>query len=229
MKHAIIIGEHDILKFFLIEKGYIIHCKNPDSNFISILSEINSKNPSVIEIYNLTMSNYILDVISILNYNIKYISNNDFNLTFFREKYNIFVCNGVKINKFEKIMTDINNLIKKKQKTIKVKNLDKLYHWCSNKDYVKGLWLALQHDFPEDYIFSSNEKRSVREFIEKVCGIYGICIKWKGTGINEVGFDSKTNNILVRVNYPTANFELDWNHEMKFDKFVEEKFFDTLF
>ena len=46
-------------------------------------------------------------------------------------------------------------------------NIDSLRDWGHAKDYVEGMWRILQADDPDDFVLSTNEYHSVREFIEK--------------------------------------------------------------
>ena len=61
------------------------------------------------------------------------------------------------------------------------------------------MWLILQHDKPDDYVLSTNEFHSVREFLEKAFGLKGFNIKWKGEGVNEIGYDDKTGRELIFI------------------------------
>ena len=51
----------------------------------------------------------------------------------------------------------------------------------------------------DDYVLSTNEFHSVREFIEKSFALKDLNIKWRGEGIDEVGYDETTGKILIRV------------------------------
>ena len=99
------------------------------------------------------------------------------------------------------------------------------------------MWLMLQQDKPDDYVLATGEQHSVREFIEKSFKIKGFMVKWKGTGINEIGYDEKTGRKLVKIDpkyfRPTevetllgdaskANEKLGWNPHHSFDKLVKE-------
>jgi len=99
------------------------------------------------------------------------------------------------------------------------------------------MWLMLQHDFPEDYVLSMNEMHSVREFVEKAFKLKGFDILWKGTGVNEVGFDKSTGIVLIKVSpkyfrpaevdlligdSTKAREELNWFPKTTFDELVKE-------
>lgn len=77
--------------------------------------------------------------------------------------------------------------------------MDAKRDWGHAKDYVYGAWLMLQHNTPDDYVLSTNEFHSVREFIEKAFKLCGFIIKWKGSGLDEIGYDEKIGRELVFV------------------------------
>lgn len=57
----------------------------------------------------------------------------------------------------------------------------------------------LQQEKADDYILSTNEYHTVREFVEKSFALKGYNIKWKGTGINEIGYDENTGHELIFI------------------------------
>jgi len=70
---------------------------------------------------------------------------------------------------------------------LKVGNLTALRDWSHAKDIVKSMYMILQHDKPEDFVVSSGEMHSVREFIEICFSLVGKTIEWSGEGLNEIG------------------------------------------
>jgi len=165
----------------------------------------------------------------------------------YRESYNLFACNGILFNHesprrdeifvTRKITIGLNNIIKGKQEFIVLGNLDARRDWGHAKDYVKGMWLILQQNIPDDFVLSSNETHSVREFVEKAFAIRGITIKWRGTGLNEIGFDYKTGRELIKVSEEyfrpaevdlllgdasKARTQLGWEPQISFDNLIEE-------
>ncbi len=60
-------------------------------------------------------------------------------------------------------------------------------------------WLMLQQDTPEDFVIASGKQYSVRDFVTIAAKELGIDIAWKGTGIDEKGFDTKTNKPIIAV------------------------------
>jgi GDPmannose 4,6-dehydratase len=80
-----------------------------------------------------------------------------------------------------------------------VGNLDARRDWGDAEDFVKGMWLMLQQDRPDDYVLATEVAHSVREFIELAFAAVGRRIAWQGSGKEEVGFDPGTGEDFVRV------------------------------
>jgi GDPmannose 4,6-dehydratase len=53
---------------------------------------------------------------------------------------------------------------------LRLGNLDAKRDWGYAKDYVRAMWLMLQHDTPEDFVISSGEMHTVREMCEIAFG-----------------------------------------------------------
>lgn len=62
------------------------------------------------------------------------------------------------------------------------------------------MWLMLQQEMPDDYVIATGETHSVREFVETAFRFTGIIIKWEGKGLDEVGKNASTDQVLVKVN-----------------------------
>jgi GDPmannose 4,6-dehydratase len=136
-----------------------------------------------------------------------------------------------------KITLGLNDIITGKSDKLILGNLDSLRDWGHAKDYVRGMWLMLQNDTPKDYVLATNEYHSVREFVEKAFTLRGFDIRWRGEGINEIGYDENTGRELVFIDEkyfrPTevdellgdaslAKAELGWEPIISFDELVRE-------
>jgi GDPmannose 4,6-dehydratase len=164
----------------------------------------------------------------------------------YRESYDMFACNGILFNHeserrgptfvTRKITRGLNMILKEERNTLTLGNLDAKRDWGYAGDFVKGMWLMLQQDKPEDYVLSTNEYHSVREFVEKAFGLKGFNIKWKGEGINEIGYDENTGRELINISEKyfrpaeveellgdstKAKTELGWKPEVSFDELVK--------
>ena len=165
----------------------------------------------------------------------------------YRESYDMFACNGILFNHesprrgptfvTRKITRGLNMILKGEREDLVLGNLDAKRDWGHAKDYVEGMWRILQADKPDDYVLSTNEFHSVREFIEKSFALKDLNIKLRGEGIDEVGYDETTGKILIRVSEKyfrpaeveellgdstKARTELGWTPEYSFDELVRE-------
>lgn len=127
----------------------------------------------------------------------------------YRESYGLFTCNGILFNHesknrhptfvTRKITTTLGRIIRGEADKLVVGNLDASRDWGHAKDYVRGMWLMMQQNQPDDFVLCSNETHTVREFIEKAFRLRGFDIKWKGTGVNEIGYDANTGRELIFI------------------------------
>ena len=85
------------------------------------------------------------------------------------------------------------------QKKLYLGNLDAKRDWGFAKDYVEAMWLILQQDNPEDFVVATGQTTTVRDFVDLAFKEVGIEIEWQGNGVDEVGIDKSTGNIVVAV------------------------------
>jgi len=165
----------------------------------------------------------------------------------YREAYGMHASNGILFNHegptrgetfvTRKITRGVAAIHHGFQKTLYMGNLDSLRDWGDARDYVKGMYLILQQDKPDDYVLATGEMHSVREFIERAFAEIGRSIAWRGKGVDEEGLDDKTGDVLVKVDpryfRPTevdlllgdpskARTMLGWKHEITFPMLVKE-------
>jgi len=164
----------------------------------------------------------------------------------YREAYGLFACNGILFNHespvrgetfvTRKVTRALARIKAGLQDCVYLGNLDALRDWGHAKDYVEMQWLMLQQEEPEDFVIASGEQHSVREFIELAAAKLGIQINWRGSGIEEEGFD-QDGRCLVRIDSryfrPTevdtllgdsskAKKKLGWAPKVTFEALVEE-------
>ena len=128
----------------------------------------------------------------------------------YRESYNMFVCSGILFNHeserrgkefvTRKITNAVANIKYGKQECLELGNMDSKRDWGHAKDYVKAMWLMLQHFKPDDYVIATGETRTVREFVETTFKYAGYDLRWQGNGVNETGIDTVTGKVLVKIN-----------------------------
>jgi GDPmannose 4,6-dehydratase len=169
----------------------------------------------------------------------------------YRESYGMFICNGIlfnhegerrgetfvtrKITKaFSKIKLHLDTQYTKFE-TLKLGNLYSKRDWGYAKDYVYGMWLMLQQDKPDDYVLSTNETHSIKEFVELAAKECDWDLTWIGEGENEKGV-TKDGIVVVEIDSryyrpaevdvllgdsTKARKELGWEPKVKFHDLVK--------
>ena len=127
----------------------------------------------------------------------------------YREAYSIFACNGILFNHesprrggnfvSKKIVSAVASIKRKELDFLYLGNLNAKRDWGYAPEYVEGMWMMLQHSKADDYVFATGKTNTVRRFVELAFKYVDIEIKWKGKGVNEVGFNSENNDVLVRI------------------------------
>lgn len=84
-------------------------------------------------------------------------------------------------------------------KPLDLGNLDARRDWGHAADYVRGMWLMMQQDEPDDYVLATGRSETVRWFVERAFAVIGITLEWRGQGLNECAYDPKTNRELIRI------------------------------
>ncbi len=165
----------------------------------------------------------------------------------YREAYGIYACNGILFNHESPLRgeTFVTRKITRALARIKLGiqtncllmgNLDAKRDWGHARDYVEMQWLMLQQSQAEDFVIATGKQYSVRQFIECATALLGIHITWKGTGLEEKGYDQHGKCIVAvdpRYFRPTevesllgdpskAKQKLGWTPKISFEQLVEE-------
>jgi GDPmannose 4,6-dehydratase len=165
----------------------------------------------------------------------------------YREAYGMHASNGILFNHespirgetfvTRKITRAVAGIHLGVQKTLYIGNLDSQRDWGHARDYVEGMWRIVQQDAPDDYVLATGESHSVREFIELAFLKVGRKIEWRGKGVDEVGIDSASGDVLIKIDSryfrPTevdlllgdaskARRVLGWKHTVAFPELVSD-------
>jgi len=165
----------------------------------------------------------------------------------YRDAYKIFAVNGILFNHegprrgetfvSRKITRAVSEIARNKREFFTLGNLNAKRDWGSAKDYIESMWLMLKAKKPSDYVIATGKSFSVKQFVEEAFKHINIKIGWRGKGLKEVGFDKKTNKILIKVDpvyfRPTdvnelrgdaskAKRELKWKPKTSFKELVKE-------
>ncbi|WP_460042543.1 GDP-mannose 4,6-dehydratase [Pseudomonas sp. S2_H01] len=170
----------------------------------------------------------------------------------YREAYGIYACNGILFNHespvrgetfvTRKITRALARIKLGLQECLYLGNLDALRDWGHAKDYVEMQWLMLQQEQPEDFVIATGKQFSVRDFVNAAAAEADISITWKGTGVDEKGYDSNGKCIVAvdeRYFRPTevetllgdptkAQQKLGWTPKITFEELVSEMMSEDL-
>jgi len=156
----------------------------------------------------------------------------------YREAYGMHASNGILFNHESPLRgeTFVTRKITRAAAAISLEQQDKLFlgnldakrDWGHAKEYVRGMWMMLQQDEPDDYVLATGETTEVRKFVEWAFEDVGINLEWKGTGVDEKGYCKSSGRCLIEVDpryfRPTevelllgdttkARTKLGWEHD----------------
>jgi GDPmannose 4,6-dehydratase len=165
----------------------------------------------------------------------------------YREAYGMHASNGILFNHESPLRgeTFVTRKITRGVAAIKLGYQDRLYlgnlnakrDWGHAREYVRGMWLMVQQDEPDDYVLATGKGHTVRAFVEKAFAEVGMEIVWRGKGLGEKGIEAGTGRVLVEIDQryfrPTevdvlvgdaskAHSRLGWTHETDFDTLCAE-------
>jgi len=184
----------------------------------------------------------------------------------YRESYNLYAIQGWLFNhegtrrgedfvtrKITKNVAKINKSIKNNEPVIPIElgNIYAKRDWSDAEDFIDGIWRMLNQEIynenyngtPEEFVFSSNETHTIKEFVELAFNCIGINGYWKNDStdlLNEKYFYKNKNNeeiLLVKINpsfyrlaevdilfgdSTRARHELKWEPKTIFESLVKK-------
>ena len=115
----------------------------------------------------------------------------------YRQSYGLFVCNGILYNHesprrgenfvTRKIARGVARIARGLDVDLVLGNLESRRDWGRAQDYVRAMWLMLQHKTADDYIVATGETHSVREFVEAAFAV--VDLPWKKYVKRDPSFD----------------------------------------
>lgn len=146
----------------------------------------------------------------------------------YREAFGLHASNGILFNHesprrgetfvTKKITKAVARIAQGRQNLLSLGNLDAKRDWGYARDYVECMWLILQQEKPDDYVIATGQVYTVRQFVEMAFSEIGVTLSWRGSGIDEQGFDSLTGELRVKVDpryFRPAEVELLWGDPTK--------------
>ncbi len=128
----------------------------------------------------------------------------------YRDHYGLYACSGILFNhesplrgsRFvtRKITHGMAQLARGGQQPIELGNLNAQRDWGFAGDYVRGMWLMLQQNRPEDFVLATGQLHSVRDFVEAAAAAVGFEVEWQQPDESlEQAVDRSSGRVLVQV------------------------------
>jgi GDPmannose 4,6-dehydratase len=146
----------------------------------------------------------------------------------YRESYDLFACSGILFNHesprrgkefvTRKISHAVASLKLGLQKELRLGNLDAKRDWGFAGDYVRAMWLMLQQKTPDDFVVSTGENHTVREFLEIAFRHVGM--NWKKYVVIDPALIRPAEVNTLLGNPGKARRKLGWKPQVSFPDLV---------
>jgi len=137
----------------------------------------------------------------------------------YREAYGIFASNGILFNHespmrgetfvTRKITRAAARIALGLQEKLFLGNLDSQRDWGHAIDYVKAMYLIVQHHKPDDFVVATGVTTKIRDFVIKTFAELGIQLEFKGTGNEEKAYVTLCNNPAYKLQKGQCILEVD--------------------
>jgi GDPmannose 4,6-dehydratase len=146
----------------------------------------------------------------------------------YRESYDLHASSGILFNHESprrglefvprKISYGVARIKLGQQKELRLGNLEAQRDWGFAGDYVRGMWMMLQQDQPDDYVLSTGATHTVREFCELAFDRVGL--NWEDHVVVDQKFFRPAEVDLLIGNPAKAERVLGWKPETSFEDLV---------
>ena len=149
----------------------------------------------------------------------------------YRESYDMFACSGILFNHesekrgiefvTRKISDGIARIKLGLSDHISLGNLDAKRDWGYAPDYVEAMWLMLQQNSPDDYVISTGNTYSIKEFLDIAFNYIGIS-DWEPYIKQDPKFMRPAEVDVLRGDFSKAHQKLGWSPKTSFVDLVEK-------
>jgi len=148
----------------------------------------------------------------------------------YRESYNMFACSGILFNHeserrgiefvTRKISDGVARIHLGLSDHITLGNLEAKRDWGYAPDYVEAMWLMLQQSSADDYVISTGETRSIKEFLDKAFKYIGIS-NWSSYIKQDIRFMRPAEVDVLKGDSSKAQQQLKWSPKTSFSDMVK--------
>lgn len=146
----------------------------------------------------------------------------------YREAYDMFAVSGILFNHesprrgFEFVTRKISHGVARIKaglaNELRLGNLDAKRDWGFAGDYVEAMWLMLQQETPDDFVVSTGETYSVKQFVEAAFSHVGL--DWSKYVVTDPSFFRPAEVNLLLGDCSKAKRQLNWQPKVKFNQLV---------
>ena len=147
----------------------------------------------------------------------------------YRESYDMFAVNGILFNHesplrgetfvTRKISKAVGRISQGIQTKLTLGNLDAFRDWGFAGDYVKGMYLMMQHEEPDDWVLSSDETHTVKEFVKIAFDC--VNLNWEDYVVTSKKYERPNEVEHLLGDSTKARTKLNWTPEVSFKGLVE--------
>lgn len=148
----------------------------------------------------------------------------------FKESYGMFCCNGILFNHespirgkefvTRKISDGVARIKLGLDDEIRLGNLDSKRDWGFAGDFVEAMWLMMQSKEPDNYIISTGETHSIRDFLDVAFNHVGIK-DWEKYVKIDPRFKRPAELFSLHGKSDKARKKLGWKPKVKFEELVK--------
>jgi len=147
----------------------------------------------------------------------------------YRESYDMFAVNGILFNHesplrgetfvTRKISKAVGRISQGIQTKLTLGNLNASRDWGFAGDYVKGMYLMMQHEDPDDWVLSSDETHTVKEFVKIAFDC--VNLNWEDYVVTSKKYERPNEVEHLLGDSTKARTKLNWTPEVSFKGLVE--------
>ena len=147
----------------------------------------------------------------------------------YRESYDMFAVNGILFNHesplrgetfvTRKISKAVGRISQGIQTKLTLGNLDAFRDWGFAGDYVKGMYLMMQNEEPDDWVLSSDETHTVKEFVKIAFDC--VNLNWEDYVVTSKKYERPNEVEHLLGDSTKARTKLNWTPEVSFKGLVE--------
>lgn len=146
----------------------------------------------------------------------------------YRESYDLFACSGILFNHesprrgmeflTRKVTHAVARIKAGLQSELRLGNLEARRDWGWAPDYVRGMWMMLQHDRPEDFVLATGRTHSVQQWVES--SFARADLDWHDFVVIDPAFVRPAEVDLLIGDASKARNELGWEPTVEFSQLV---------